>query len=510
MKNQETAANVVAEVVFASQKSNDNPFLDITLDVEFTDPKGKTLCVPAFWAGEKTWKVRYASSQIGTHTYKTICSNADDTGLHGFEGEIEVTPYTGDNPLLKHGFLRVAENNRCFEHSDGTPFLWLGDTWWKCLCKRMSLDDFKELAADRKAKGFTLVQIVCGPYPDEGHLEERWSNEAGFPYPDRGFEAVNPAYFDHADRRIAHLVEEGIVPAIVGGWGRGDCDGMALAGVDGMKRHWRYLVARYGAYPTVWIVGGESEGPLWTETAKYVREIDYFDRPTTIHPHQSGRSSVTDESAINFDMLQTGHGGWGTAETVASKVRAAREREPAMPVVVGEHSYERHMQTGFEDVQRYVFWTSLISGSAGLTYGAAGVWHASIEGDPGIKNVYDRTTWREGMRLPGSTQLGYSKGLLEQYPWQRFAPRLEWVEEGNYAAGIPGEVRFIFKPIKIYNWDGPVVKELEPDISYSAFYFDPATGERFDQGIVAERGEYKAPPLPSPQDWVLVLEKASI
>ena len=29
---------------------------------------------------------------------------------------------------------------------------------------------------------------------------------------------MNPKYFDFADRRIKHLVDEGMVPAIVGGW----------------------------------------------------------------------------------------------------------------------------------------------------------------------------------------------------------------------------------------------------------------------------------------------------
>ena len=69
-----------------------------------------------------------------------------------------------------------------FEHADGTPFFWLGDTWWKCLCKRMTWEGFQELTADRKAKGFTVVQIVCGPYPDEGFFEPRWENEGGKPY----------------------------------------------------------------------------------------------------------------------------------------------------------------------------------------------------------------------------------------------------------------------------------------------------------------------------------------
>jgi hypothetical protein len=141
-----------------------------------------------------------------------------------------------------------------------------------------------------------------------------------------------------------------------------------------------------------------------------------------------------------------------------------------------------------------------------------------VEGDPGIDPVYDWTTWQEGMRQPGSAQLGLGKRLLEQYPWARFEVRPDWVEDGAFCAGIPGEVRIIYLPRRnLYNWSGPLVKNLEPQVDWRAFYFDPATGRRFDRGILkatARAGEAGARPaefrsrVPSPQDWVLVLEKA--
>ena len=124
------------------------------------------------------------------------------------------------------------------------------------------------------------------------------------------------------------------------------------------------------------------------------------------------------------------------------------------------------------------------------------------------------------MNYPGAAQLGIGKKLLEQYPWSRFEPHPEWTEANCIAAGIPGEVRFIYQPRRgIYNWDGTVVKRLEQGVTYHVFYFDPATGRRFDQGTVRYAGptpppleghttdEYHAPDLPSPQDWVLVLER---
>jgi len=516
------AANVgqwdVFETSYKSAKTYEKPFTDVEVSVVFRNGNRQWV-VPAFWDGGGKWTVRFAPPVQGEYTFRVRCSDQTNTGLNGQEQALRVGTNTGDNCLLKHGFLRVSADKRHFEHADGTPFFWLGDTWWKCLCKRMTWEGFQELTADRKAKGFSVVQIVCGPYPDEGMFEPRWENEGGKPYLTRDFSVVNPNYFTYADRRIKHLVDAGIVPAIVGGWGRGDCDGMAMAGVAGMKRHWRNLIARYGAYPTVWIIGGESGGPQWTEVARYVQSIDPYRRPASVHPFDSSRQRVTDETVINFDMLQTGHGDWEAARGAVPKLRAAYSRTPPMPVVLGEYCYEGHMQTAFPDVQRYVFWASMLSGAGGLTYGAAGVWHAGVEGDPGVARVYDFTTWKEGMKSPGSTQLGLGKRLLEKYPWAQFEPHADWVEPGCFAAGIPGRVRFIYLPRRnVYNWSGPTVTNLEPDVDWHVYYFDPATGRKFDQGIikaVAKVGDKAAASVrfrkdvPSPQDWVLVLERVT-
>ena len=165
-----------------------------------------------------------------------------------------------------------------------------------------------------------------------------------------------------------------------------------------------------------------------------------------------------------------------TTDTTLSWFRNAYAMTPPMPVLCGETGYEGHMQQHFEDTQRYVFWMYMLSGAAGHTYGAAGVWHVSVAGDPGIKPVYDWTTWTEGMNVPGSTQLGLCKGLLEEYPWHQFTPHPEWASTG-FAAGITSGVRFIYIPNHgIYNWSGITVNSLLSGVPYSAFYFDPASG----------------------------------
>ncbi len=191
-----TETNVVVEVQFRADKHRTNPFIDLTLDVVFTDPEGAQQTVPGFWAGGDKWKARYASPVVGMHYYHSQCSEAEDTGLHDNTGEVKVTPYTGNNPFYKHGPLQISEDQRHFEHADGTPFLWLADTWWKGLSGRLTWEGFQELTADRKAKGFNVVQIVCGPYPDEDAFDPGWANQGGMPYETRDFTILNPEYFD--------------------------------------------------------------------------------------------------------------------------------------------------------------------------------------------------------------------------------------------------------------------------------------------------------------------------
>jgi hypothetical protein len=137
-------ANHVVQVILVSAKMYKNPFVEIELNAVVTQPDSNKLRVPMFWAGGNRWCLRYSSSVTGVHTFRTECSDKTNAKLHGVEGKIEVMTYTSENPLYRHGSIRVAEDKRHFEHTDGTPFLWLGDTWWKNLCKRMTWEGFQD------------------------------------------------------------------------------------------------------------------------------------------------------------------------------------------------------------------------------------------------------------------------------------------------------------------------------------------------------------------------------
>src|SRR3974390_3058289 len=172
--------------------------------------------------------------------------------------------------------------------------------------------------------------------------DPRGANEAGFPY-DEHYTRVNPAYFDMADLRIRYLADQGVMPCIVGCWGYY----LPILGVEKMKRHWRYLVARWGAYPVTWCLAGEGSMPYylsqnrdrdaktqkagWTELGRYVRSIDPLRHMITIHPSASARTTVDDPSVVDFDMLQTGHSDRDSIPNTMKLITASHATEPAMP-----------------------------------------------------------------------------------------------------------------------------------------------------------------------------------
>ena len=68
-------------------------------------------------------------------------------------------PWKGPSVDLKHGKLKVSENNRFLIHEDGTPFFYLGDTGWE-LFHRLNKEETEKYLENRRAKGFTVIQAV--------------------------------------------------------------------------------------------------------------------------------------------------------------------------------------------------------------------------------------------------------------------------------------------------------------------------------------------------------------
>lgn len=439
----------VFERTFVSQKLYADPFNDVDVDVIFSKG-GDCWRVPTFWRGGNKWTVRFAPPGAGEYTYRLDSTDRGNPDLNGHESRITLTAYTGPNSLLRHGMLRVSMDKRHFEQADGTPFFWLGDTWWTGLSDRLSWEAFQKLTANRKAKGFSVVQIVAGLVPsneEQAPVDPGFHNEGGAVW-DPDFKRINPQYFDYADRRIQLLVNAGMAPAIVGAWHQA----LGQMGVAKMEKHWRYIIARYAAYPVFWIAGGEVfdpsseaakmvpnlvingniidiKAPGWSEVTRYIRSTDPYHHPLTVHEISPPYNiPLNDESLTDFDLFQPSHFGWPSIAVEIAELNITRSRTSVTkPEVVGEIGYEGIGGTNFQDFQRVAFWEAMLNGAAGYTYGANPVFEAYSTDKPFQRTKYTLMTWDEGMNLPGAIEISLGAKLLQRYPWWQLVPHPDWV-----------------------------------------------------------------------------------
>ena len=340
------------------------------------------------------------------------------------------------------------------------------------------------------------------------------------------------------------------MPCIVGAWGQY----LDVLGVQGMRRHWRNLVARYAAVPVVWCIAGEATRNIawlsdpvdvarrrsgWTDLVRYVRSIDPVGHPITIHGMGAGRPEVDAPEVLDLELLQIGlfwpreHSRPGS-----SMVRASQAATPAMPTIVGEGNYEGLLGELWEDVQRAGFWMAMLNGAAGHTYGAEGIFltngAAGAFGQSPGGYSWGTTPWRVAAQLPGATQVGIGRTILERFPWWEMRPHPEWVRtpwpqywyetrhaelrdehwqaaDGfqSYAAGVPGRLRIIYTPRQ---FDPPEIRGLEPDGRYVASYWDPRTGAEYPLGPARPdtHGSWRPGMAPTFQDWVLTLEAEGV
>ena len=527
----------IFEIEITARNEYNNPYVDGLTDdgkslvqVTFTctdgAQEGTSYTVSGFWDGGQIWKARFAPPASGNWSYS---SKSRDPGLNNHKGKFTCTEWTDaekeTNPV-RRGFIHVCKTGnrpgRYFEYSDGTPFLWIADTWWNWTKRGTYLSSFKKIVDDRAEKGFTVGQLfVAG---------NGWGRKSSLL--DETYNILDIGHMQKVDSMIEYANSKGITVWVHAWWSRENIN--ETIGEEKMKRWWRYLLHRLGAYNVIWVMAGEYNmndyGGLglqfWKDLGKMIKDEDPYKRIISTHttpPFSSGGADapqwstgevIHGEPWLDYNQCQTGHGKWCN-EMTPSIIASDYARIPAKPIVVTEPWYEFIKDNPSAEDIRFGAWSAILSGAAGHSYAGGHVWKAHVPESPAGKDNWPMEMGFETDTLdyPGAVSLGHLAQFLKGIRWWELAPHPELVHEYSekYCASVPGREYVVY-----LRWGGSPKIDLKPSSSDDIFeftWFDPRTGMMRDSGTVSGgdiryfRAPEGYPGYPYYKDWVLYVRK---
>jgi len=513
----------VFEAEFTASREYADP-LEQEVLVHFDGPGGAREQVMAFWDGGRTWRVRFSPERVGLWRYRVRASDTGDAGLHGRSGSFSVLAARGPQELARRGSPRVSTDRRFFVYGDGKPWFWLGDTAWNAALASTD-QEWEKYLADRAAKGFTVIQMVMTQWR-AGRQDEL--GQVAF----TGVEKIqiNPAFFQRMDRKVRAVNAHGLVAGCVLLWALTSKDRESPGEV--LPEHQaimlaRYMVARYGAYAVVWILGGDGDyrgekAERWKTIGRAVFPPGRGRRPVTMHPRgmQDPWPGLKEEPWLDFLMYQSGHGNnakkweWNATQGCA----AGWKLEPPRPVVDGEINYEAHLDyhtqqpiTPFQ-VRRAAYYSLLSAPPAGVTYGAHGIWPWVRQ--PQVPLDHPRSgvapPWHECLNLPGARHMQVLRRIFDSLEWWKLRPDRSLLAEDTPdpefrryimpARAEGGDFALIYLPAN------PIVRLNLSRFrtTVEASWIDPRTGARRLAGRHKPVAEVELK-TPDEQDWLLLL-----
>ena len=508
----------ILEIDVESDAAIETP-LEVELTGTFTGPDGIQLAIAGFWDGGNNWKLRFKPLLAGEWQYAI---KATHLSLPELSGTLQIAPAQGSSLLEKHGgILKVSESRRYLTHSDGTPFFWLGDTWWFAPSDYVPLEGsthpeiesaYKHMTARRKSQGYSIIHMAfLGP------------NSHGVNSFQKG--DIDPGYWQVIDQYMDHANVEGLIPVV----GLAFHTGLDWLSLEQWKQIWRYFIARYGAHDITWLVCGEYNQYNVPERVEkvlalgaYIKKIDPYQRAMTIHPwwFRGEERQAWDAPWYDFVMLQGAHEPEVPPASLYWDVwfgKDTGEKHP-IPVLEGEARYEGIRNLDENDV-RATAYRAIQAGSFGFTYGSHGLWYPTQdENDETFKEWGIPIPWWEALERPGGDHMRHVRAYYEALPWWCLEPqpdRVQAVEEQTtftesqrvlVKAHVP-DVYSIFFPAHHDTSSELRFTDMPAESSYNGHWFNPRTGEKtaIPQTINTDNNTLALPAPPDTQDWLLAL-----
>jgi hypothetical protein len=330
---------------------------------------------------------------------------------------------------------------------------------------------------------------------------------------------INVSYFQYYDEIVNILFEHEIAPVFQPvfhgyGWKGLDVLGRTVAPEE-YVRYCKYLLARYGSQPAIWLLGGDHNGkdPGVLESGEMLEKWDCYEQPTGIHYNPCDdylaswadgdeshcfhyNQSFQEAEWLDFQWAQTGH----DSEHLYHKVERMYANVPTKAVANGEPTYEgmNDGKNGLGWWQGEEAWMQLMhGGTMGIVYGAATLWQWKIspaeEGWPAWTD--QQTSWQEAMDMEGSTYAGLVGKVLSKVDLTDIEKR--W----DLANGKPLLAKENECYVSYLNEGGTIeISGLPVGLYYR--WVDPKTGNTFKEGKTSG-ASFKAP---TKNPWVLIID----
>ena len=402
--------------------------------VRFTAPSGRVKKINGFWDGGRDWKVRFCPDEKGTWTFETSCSDAQNKGLHGVKGSFECVANDSKLDIYTKGGIVRPKGCYYLTHADGTPFFFTACTAWNGALKSTE-DEWLGYLTHRAEHGYNVIQFVTTQW--RGCDKDA---EGQVAFEGSGRIRINPDFYKRLDHKVDQINEHGLVAAPVLLW--------ALPVAEGRELSPGYYLPDDACDPAGSLHGRplrraprDLDSRRRRPLHRRVRAAMEEHRPGRLRRRASGRRRSASAGATPGSATLTRTRDWldligyqsshsaaqGTVDWITKGPMAKNwDKLPARPTINLEPCYEGISDRITDrDVRNASYWSILATPTAGITYGANGIWPWLREGEEILNHGRSAgvATWDKCLDFPASIQIGYLAEFMRTLPWWRLKPR---------------------------------------------------------------------------------------